>query len=561
MLHRLEVHLAALRREGRISTWHDRRLEAGAEWEPELRKHLDEAEVMVLLLSPDFLNSDFCWTVEMEAALARHHAGTAHVIPVVLRHCDWKNTSLAALQALPRDGTPISAWPDQDEAFLGVVQGLRRRLSDLASQVAEAPPATLPPPAERTRNSRQPGKKPSLAWEFVRNLAMNVGANLLASLVIAGILGVLGWFTVQELRESPLTAPPTPPAGAVLRLELGVHSAPIRQIAVDQAERYLVTGSDDRSVRIWELESGELRQVLRPPLGSGDASRINAVAISPDGSRIAASGFDSESPDTHSIYLFEWGGKLGKGIGGLASPIRDLAFSPDGSRIAVAFLGGGLGVYDSRTGETLFSDLPGHLCRAVEFAADSRLALACDGILLLYTSDLSEPPTHLSRLPGGDRPNDVAFQADGRGLAVSYEDSLLLEFCSTVQCYRLQVDESVLRGPVTIALSPDGRILFGGRPQQVGTSPILSLPFAGNSRKHWLPGPKDTVLDLLALRSGHLVYASADPAWAVVSADGRKKPERTSAQSLFASLGKHRPAVIDKILETRDEAEAVRLAG
>lgn len=136
---RLEVHLAMLKRQGLIDTWHDRRIKAGDNFGGKISQELEKADVILLLVSPDFLASDYCYDVEMTRALEREQAGEARVIPIILRHCDWKSSPFGALLATPKDGKPISAWPDLDEAFLDVVKKIR----DALPKIAESPKITV----------------------------------------------------------------------------------------------------------------------------------------------------------------------------------------------------------------------------------------------------------------------------------------------------------------------------------------------------------------------------------------------------------------------------------
>lgn len=124
----LEVHLKVLERMGLISRpWSDRQIEAGSEWEGEIDKALLEADLILLLISADFIASKYCYTAEMEAALRRHKEGKAKVIPVILRHVEgWTSLPFARLQGLPRDGKPVISWPSRDEVWASVVGGIRR---------------------------------------------------------------------------------------------------------------------------------------------------------------------------------------------------------------------------------------------------------------------------------------------------------------------------------------------------------------------------------------------------------------------------------------------------
>ena len=117
-----------LKRQGLIETWHDRRINAGDEFASTIDHELDAAQIVLLLVSPDFLASEYCYGIEMSRALERHQSGQARVIPVILRSCDWKNAPFGKLQVVPRDGRPITLWPDLDEAFLDVVKQIHEAL-------------------------------------------------------------------------------------------------------------------------------------------------------------------------------------------------------------------------------------------------------------------------------------------------------------------------------------------------------------------------------------------------------------------------------------------------
>ena len=127
----LEKHLMLLKRQQLISGWHDRRIEAGSEWAREISDYLENAQLILLLVSADFLASDYCYDVEMRRALDKHKAGEATVIPIILRPVDWSSTPFSKLQALPRDGKPVTKWVDRDEAWLNIVKSIRLVCEDL----------------------------------------------------------------------------------------------------------------------------------------------------------------------------------------------------------------------------------------------------------------------------------------------------------------------------------------------------------------------------------------------------------------------------------------------
>ncbi len=126
----LQAHLAVLERQGLIRTWHDRRIGAGQDWAGEIDAKLDAADLVLLLVSPDFVASDYCWDVETRRALERHAARQALVIPVVLRPVDFAGAPFGRLRALPADGRPVTIWDDRDQAFRDVARGLRRLIEE-----------------------------------------------------------------------------------------------------------------------------------------------------------------------------------------------------------------------------------------------------------------------------------------------------------------------------------------------------------------------------------------------------------------------------------------------
>ena len=140
----LDIHLKLLHRQGLISIWYDRQIVPGAEWAQAIDTHLNDASVILLLISPDFFASDYCYGIEMERALQRHQTNEARVIPILLRPVDWKGAPFAHLQALPTNTKPITTWSNRDEAFTDVATGIRRAITDLAQFSATLPPREKP---------------------------------------------------------------------------------------------------------------------------------------------------------------------------------------------------------------------------------------------------------------------------------------------------------------------------------------------------------------------------------------------------------------------------------
>lgn len=135
----LETHLALMRRQGLIEAWHDRRINAGDEVDETISNQLNTADIILLLISADFISSNYCYSREMTRALERHEAGDARVIPVILRPCDWHTAPFGKLLAAPKDGRAVTSWPDKDEAFTDVARQVRQALGSQARTAAQAP--------------------------------------------------------------------------------------------------------------------------------------------------------------------------------------------------------------------------------------------------------------------------------------------------------------------------------------------------------------------------------------------------------------------------------------
>lgn len=145
----LEKHLAMLKRQGRIESWHDRKIVAGDALDDRISEHLERADVILMLVSSDFLASDYCYSVEMTRALERNSNRDARVIPIILRPCDWKSSPLSKLLATPTDGKPVTRWADRDEAWLNVVEAIKGALPE----ASDASPIYVSTPRSAARAS------------------------------------------------------------------------------------------------------------------------------------------------------------------------------------------------------------------------------------------------------------------------------------------------------------------------------------------------------------------------------------------------------------------------
>ena len=127
----LDTHLSILSRQSVIETWHARKIIPGQEFDDEINKNLEAADIIMLLVSSDFMASDYCYTEEMTRAIERHDAGETRVIPVIVRSVDWTDAPFAKLTAAPTDGKAVASWTDPDEAWTDVVKGIKMAVEEL----------------------------------------------------------------------------------------------------------------------------------------------------------------------------------------------------------------------------------------------------------------------------------------------------------------------------------------------------------------------------------------------------------------------------------------------
>jgi len=169
----LANHLSTMRRSGLIDVWHDREIPAGEEFDPIIADELDRADLILLLISASFLASDYCSSIELIAAMKRHQEGSARVLPIILRPCDWQTSPVGKLLVAPTDGKPVTSWRSRDEAFSDVVEKIRRIANEFATPDARQKdgPRKLrrsvdgaPDPISKENSDAQPITRHSVEW-------------------------------------------------------------------------------------------------------------------------------------------------------------------------------------------------------------------------------------------------------------------------------------------------------------------------------------------------------------------------------------------------------------
>ena len=289
---------------------------------------------------------------------------------------------------------------------------------------------------------------------------------------------------------------------------------------MDQSERWLVTGSVDRTIRVWNVATGNLERTIAIPVGPGHVGKVYSVAISPDGTTVAAGGFTGYPHQElgQQIYLFDRAtGQMTRRIGSLPSQAICLAFSPDGSKLAAALGACGVRLFNVQSGKVLAADSEyGDRSDCIIFLPDGRYVASCrDGGIRLY-SRTGRLLSVIFRI--GDQPGGIAPHPDGTSLAVGLINK------PAVQIYNLQADRldflnytdtRYIRGgnleSTTWSYSGE-RLYVAGKYFNGSEFPIVCyLTDEGAARRRNINvGAGSTVFSLIALREGDLIVVSGD---------------------------------------------------
>jgi Caspase domain/WD domain, G-beta repeat len=342
-----------------------------------------------------------------------------------------------------------------------------------------------------------------------------------------------------------------PSQDPILRIETGMHVAPIKRIGVDKDCHIAVTGSDDKTARVWSLPQARLLHTLRMPIGPGNAGKVFAVAMSPDGRWIAAGGWDAQEQSNHQhfVYVFDTAtGAMFARVGPFGNVINDLAFSSDGHWLAAtSHADVGLKVIDAQTWRIAFEDKSyAGASYGAAFAVNGRLyTVDFDGKLRQYGPGPdfkkgAEIVTKASR-----QPFSVAVDPAGKLVAVGFNDSLAVEFYdASTLAFRFSADTKGFdNGDLSkVTWSGDGaRLIAGGSFEILSADawkrPLVTFDREGKRFGVALPLSDNTIFNLQPCGSA-IAVAAADPAFGLVDGSGQINPWKTGVSpDLRGKLG------------------------
>ena len=351
-------------------------------------------------------------------------------------------------------------------------------------------------------------------------------ASALARGLACALALLLAWAAPATARD------PTP--APILRVEAGMHTTLIRRIAVDAPRQRLVTCSDDKTVRVWQMPEARLLATLRVPIDSGHEGQLFAVAVSPDGKTVVTGGWTGWDWDgAASLYFFDLAsGQLLRRVGGFKDAIHALLWTRDGEHLLVGLQGRG-GLHKLRLSDhTIVASDSQYLDKIMELdeRADGLLSVvALDGMARLYGRDFAL----LGRraVPGGSKPSSARFSPDGRLLAVGFADSpviTVLQSRDLGEAFRPALDGVRDQSSFnSVAWSSDGRHLYaGGDYRGSGANPLYRWAEGGRGALRAIPLAENRITEIQQMPGGAIAFAAEDPGLGIVGPDGRRSAWR-----------------------------------
>ncbi|MEZ5650131.1 MAG: hypothetical protein R3E87_06215 [Burkholderiaceae bacterium] len=318
---------------------------------------------------------------------------------------------------------------------------------------------------------------------------------------------------------------PAAPGKAVLQIELGGHSAPVRRLAVSAERGLVVTASDDKTARVWDLASHELRQVLRPPLGDGDTGRLYGAAIHPRANLVAVAGATGTRGGGHRIFLFAPDtGQLQSSFDARGGDIKDLRYTADGSMLLATYAGDdALRAFDGQ-GRMLFEQRLAGLSYGLDLTADGRVAVATLAGPVQLFRIRGQTIAADGELRGDGHPVSVAFSPDGGRLAIGYFDPtaralpVVVDLASRRTTLRLDPGRLEAGNLMTVGFSGDGSMVLAGGTGYVREGEHGLYVFDARDGRalgsHRVAS--NSILDLAPVAPRRSAFTAFDGSWGVV---------------------------------------------
>jgi DNA-binding beta-propeller fold protein YncE len=329
----------------------------------------------------------------------------------------------------------------------------------------------------------------------------------------AAVTSTMCVLAMAQTQESP----------AYPMIETERHVGRIFRVAVDPTERWVVTVSDDKTARVWDVRSGRLEQTLRPPIGAGSAGELFGASITPDGNHVALGGYPTKGGAPVHIFDRASGRMIGQSRE-YKGEANSLAYSPDGKRLAVSFTSGsGVYVLDATNvkRELVHHTDCNRSSRGVDFDTRGHLITSCeDGILRLYDSNGKKVA---ESAPLGGRPRTVKFSPDDERIAVAYYDTNQVLVLSRTLEVLTRPDITGLDGETlgAVAWSSDGQLLRAAGGSREGTlRSVLSWSAKGAGRRARLGAASDRITAMATLSGNRILFASIAH-WGVIDENGR----------------------------------------
>ena len=441
MLEDLKKHLTALQRQNRIVVWSDTNLHAGVEWKTELHQRLESADIILLLISADFIASDYCYGTEMKRAIERHDQGNAHVVPILLRSVNWQDTPFAKLQVIPTNAKPVKNWLDSDEAYHNVAEHIGRVVSALEQQrrvikqpkiVPETPPAPHPPSAVKSATEGLAQKEQHIAAQttpgsfrllrtlddqrqgWIRHVVWSPdGTRLALGSYGHSTAGLCGTIKIWDAH-----------AGKLLHT-FTAHKYDIHSLAWSPDSTCLASVGGEPLIKIWDTSTGNLQHTFKAHSSKFFERNSSSyyVAWSQDSTCLASANLNDKTIKLWDVNT----GNVLQTITCHTKSIHCVAWSPDETCFAVACEGGLIKIWDAHSG-LILQTFTGHthLVYALAWSPDNtHLASASykDKTIKLWNANTG----HLQTLSGYiDGIRCLAWSPDNKLLASGHEHTTVI---------------------------------------------------------------------------------------------------------------------------------------